>query len=251
MKHGLAMEPHAKRKLVEVYKLSHKNVKCDEVGLCVSPDYPHLGASPDLLLSCSCCGKFVVEIKCPESIKMTSPSVHNISYLECDNDITKLKERHAYYFQVQGQMGITKINQAIFFVYTHHGYFMQKIDFDLELWEQMVIKFNYFWSKYIAQEILGGNSDKASCSKGLSSMPVVSLLNANKNKNAVNTENVCVICLKEMAHQPKSPADYSIFCESCKQWCHILCAGVTEDQCNDEHFNWRCQLCTPVDFIIN
>ena len=116
MKHGLAMEPHAKRKLAEVFKeLNHKTITTTETGLIISAEYPHLGASPDLFISCACHGKFVVEIKCPETIKMSAPSVHNWKYLECKDDDVRLKERHPYYFQVQGQMGITKVHQGIFF----------------------------------------------------------------------------------------------------------------------------------------
>ena len=57
MKHGIAMEPHAKRKLIEVFKERHKQVVSEEVGLFISPEYPHLGASPDLILNCKCCGQ--------------------------------------------------------------------------------------------------------------------------------------------------------------------------------------------------
>ena len=46
--------------------------------------------------------------------KMNTPSEHNLDYLVSDNSITNLKERHSYYFQVQGQMGITVIKKTIF-----------------------------------------------------------------------------------------------------------------------------------------
>ena len=144
MKHGIAMEPYAKRKVTEIFKETHKQVSSDEVGLFISPEYPYFGASSDLILNCKCCGKYIVEIKCPESIKTTTPSSQNLNYLVSDGSIIKLMERHGYYFQIQGQMGITKNNTSIFFVYTHHGYFMQRLDFDIELWDQMLIKFNYF-----------------------------------------------------------------------------------------------------------
>ena len=142
-----------------------------------------------------------MEIKCPESKKTTTPSSQNLNYLVSDGSITKLTERKGYYFQIQGQMGITKHNKSIFFVYTHHGYFMQRIDFDIELLDQMLIKFNYFWSKYIAPEILVGNQvNHSSINKDLKSRPVVSLL---KDKNVNNTNisdydcGVCFKCLNE------------------------------------------------------
>ena len=36
-------------------------------GLHVNPSFPHLGASPDGIVSCCCCGKGLLEIKCPYS----------------------------------------------------------------------------------------------------------------------------------------------------------------------------------------
>ena len=215
MKHGLAMEPHANRKLVEVLKdQKHVKVCSGEAGLFVSPNYPHLGASPDLIISCGCHEKFVVEIKCPDSIKMNTPSEHNLDYLVSDNSITKLKERHSYYFQFQGQMGITEIKQAILFIYTHHGYFIQFIEFDSDLSKQMIFKFNYFWSKYIASEILNSNCvhNSTLCSKDINTQPFVSLLSENNNKDT-SSESVCGFCFNVATKQPKSQCDYSILCE--------------------------------------
>ena len=31
--------------------------------------YPHLGATPDGIVQCMCCGKGVVEVKCPHNCK--------------------------------------------------------------------------------------------------------------------------------------------------------------------------------------
>ena len=47
--------------------------------------------------------------------------------------------------------------------------------FDVQLWKQMLLKFNYFWSKYIAPEILAGNQDNNPISKDLKSRPIATL----------------------------------------------------------------------------
>ena len=183
---------------------------------------------------------------------MNTPSEHNLDYLVSDNSITKLKERHSYYFQVQGQMGITEIKQAIFFIYTHHGYFIQFIEFDSDLWKQMIFKFNYFCSKYIAPEILNSNRvhNSTLCSKDINTQPFVSLLSEN-NKKDTSSESVCGFCFNVKTKQPKSQCDYSILCELCNQWYHISCAGVTEEQFNNKNFSWTCSFCPPIDFTIN
>ena len=43
----------------------HENFKICDSGLVLDPDIPHLGASPDGLVSCDCCGEGCLEIKCP------------------------------------------------------------------------------------------------------------------------------------------------------------------------------------------
>ena len=48
---------------------SHLNLTITAKGLVIHPEYPHLGASPDGYVKCSCCGCGVIEIKCPFSCK--------------------------------------------------------------------------------------------------------------------------------------------------------------------------------------
>ena len=62
---GLEKEPCAREEYRQEMKKTHVNFKIEQVGLFVNPLYLHLGASPDGLVSCTCCGKGVIEIKCP------------------------------------------------------------------------------------------------------------------------------------------------------------------------------------------
>ena len=43
----------------------HENMSITTAGLHIHPVYPYLGASPDGWPECTCCGKGVLEIKCP------------------------------------------------------------------------------------------------------------------------------------------------------------------------------------------
>ena len=50
------------------------NAKPDTVDVCkaglhVDVQYPYMGASPDGIINCECCGKGVLEIKCPFCVK--------------------------------------------------------------------------------------------------------------------------------------------------------------------------------------
>ncbi len=59
------------KKLQEMLTLSRKLAKYDH-GLCVHPDFPYLGASPDGVVECDCCGRGVMEIKCTFSCRERS-----------------------------------------------------------------------------------------------------------------------------------------------------------------------------------
>lgn len=50
-------------------KNHHHSLIVEECGLRISNKYPHLGASPDGIISCDCCGVGVIEIKCPYSAR--------------------------------------------------------------------------------------------------------------------------------------------------------------------------------------
>ena len=47
----------------------HTDPKMHACGLFICKAHPYLGASPDNIFSCSCCGSACVEYKCPYSIK--------------------------------------------------------------------------------------------------------------------------------------------------------------------------------------
>ena len=48
-----------------VSKLQHQNFSVEENGLFINPQWPYIGASPDSIVCCHCCGRGALEIKCP------------------------------------------------------------------------------------------------------------------------------------------------------------------------------------------
>lgn len=95
----------------------------DPCGLFISKLYPFLGCSPD---SISRDRSFLVEVKCPHSLKDTVPwdfsklenkSAHFneiIGYDKSGNAILQLKRSHKYYCQVNMQMFVTGIHETKF-----------------------------------------------------------------------------------------------------------------------------------------
>ena len=62
---GKDKEKYARSIYTKHIQKDHINASVSECGLFVHPDYPHLGATPDGVVECECCGSGVCEIKCP------------------------------------------------------------------------------------------------------------------------------------------------------------------------------------------
>lgn len=75
VKHGWVAESHAADAYVSAS--GHKNLKVSKNGLFVLHNNAFLGASPDRLVHCDCCGQGLLEIKCPLS------AANKEAYPEC------------------------------------------------------------------------------------------------------------------------------------------------------------------------
>lgn len=93
-------------------------------GLFVDQNLNFLAASPDGLIN----NDGIVEIKCPSSIKHTTPqeatNLNIIKYLIFNkNENIELKRTFPYYFQIQRQLHITQRQYCYFIVWTPNGMF--------------------------------------------------------------------------------------------------------------------------------
>ena len=112
---------------------NHVNFEILPAGLLVSTKYPFLGATPDGLVSCSCCDIGLLEVKCPYKYRDSDP--HDINdtsfYLQRESDGTMmLNQDHDYYFQGQGQMAIWNRKYCDFVCWTTKGYVVIRIQYD-------------------------------------------------------------------------------------------------------------------------
>ena len=84
---------------------SHQSLSISEAGLFVDYRDPYLGAFPDGLVECKCCGKGVLEVKCPFCHKENLPKDDETGFCMVKSDgMWSLKRSHAYYYQVQLQL---------------------------------------------------------------------------------------------------------------------------------------------------
>ena len=112
------------------------------------------------MVQCSCQGPGLVEIKCPASFIGKIPSAENYPHVELIDKKLKLKKTCEYYFQIQGQLGVTGCQYCDFFVFTFQGNFTIKVYFDETFWSDLVNHLDWFWRKFIAPELLLGKLKK-------------------------------------------------------------------------------------------
>jgi len=62
---GCEHEVDAIQDFLDSFTVEHVAVEFSRCGLTVNVAYPFLGASPDGIVSCSCYGRMLVEVKCP------------------------------------------------------------------------------------------------------------------------------------------------------------------------------------------
>jgi hypothetical protein len=68
-KWGCDHERVAIEKYVREMSVLHDNFILEENGLLINPKFPYMGASPDSIVKCDCCGDGCLEVKCPYCIR--------------------------------------------------------------------------------------------------------------------------------------------------------------------------------------
>ena len=69
--------------------------------------------------------------KCRRHHTQRTNHSNHLSYLKKEPDGTvKLSRTHAHYSQMMTQMGVTQMKWSDFFVYSRHGYDLERIEFD-------------------------------------------------------------------------------------------------------------------------
>jgi len=115
----------------------HQNCKLTKSALCVLKDKPYIGASPDGIMTCSCCGTTALEIKCPYSIwdLCVSEAWEQTDFLEWRDGVIQLKRSHKYFFQVTGVMAAKLLSKLNFVLWTTKELQVKLIHFDDSFWD--------------------------------------------------------------------------------------------------------------------
>lgn len=158
---GITNEGTAREAYINDASEKHENFTFMPAGLHVDPSTPHLGASPDGLISCDCCGKGIIEIKCPYKFRHTDPcDICDPSfYLEkTDEGCLQHSRSHAYYCQVQGQLAICGTDFCDFICWTPLGMHNERILFDSTYFSRIRPKLDAFFIVAVLPLLLTGRT---------------------------------------------------------------------------------------------
>ena len=155
VEHGIKYEPIALHEYEKIMFARKTPVKVVKSGFVVCLDMPFVGCSPDgRVVDFGCHDHFgLAEAKCPETKFQVTPldACQDPNFFcEAVNGQCKLKKNHAYYAQVQGQMGVSGAKWCDFIVYTKKGISVERIPFDAAYWETLKQKLHtYYFTHFI------------------------------------------------------------------------------------------------------
>lgn len=160
--YGQKYEPVARKLYEEAMKSKHQQLMVKSSGLFVSKDIPLLRASPDALVSCQCCGKGLLEIKCPFSQNLQTKTAEEIAaegkyHLKIGiNNNVELKQTSTWYTQIQAQLFVTQYSWCDFVVFTQKKPHIttQRIFFKKDRFEADLQRALAFHEKYIMPKLM-------------------------------------------------------------------------------------------------
>ena len=140
----------------EYLKEEHINVAVSDCGLFIHPDFPHLGATPDGIVECKCCGMGICEIKCPYTCRNNSITSGTVKCLKkAESGDLHIDKHHPYYYQIQSQVFLTEANYCDFVVWTTKDLHIERIYPDASFWNALVMKATSFFTKVLLPELVG------------------------------------------------------------------------------------------------
>ncbi|KAL4008418.1 hypothetical protein ACER0C_002270 [Sarotherodon galilaeus] len=146
---GIEHEEHARK----AYTEKNQKLQVRLCGFCVNTNFPEVGASPDGLTMCDCCGK---------GIKQALAAQVKDFCLEVAANGLQLKRAHPYYCQVQTQIFVTGANYCDLVIWTQRDFVVKCIFPDVDFWEPHLKQAQDFFHKLCLPELVGKYFSKQS-----------------------------------------------------------------------------------------
>ena len=204
---------------------THTDATVRTCGLFIKLDKQYVGASPDGLVRCLCCGTGVVEVKCPYRYRDVCLD-DVVGTKECclDKDY-RLKKDHKYYNQMQFQMGVCDVVFGDFVYWTPNQVVVDRVVRDEFRINEIFDRCTKVWSDAVLKELLTRHLEYAE---------------PGTSKTSDATENVYCICRKA-AHGEM------IGCDKCDEWFHTECINMKRLPKSNK--KWYCAQCKRDKFV--
>ena len=181
---GTKNEATAREEYLKKTKQTHVSLKYRSAGFHVNVQYPHLGATPDGVIECECCGTGLIEIKCPykyRQCKLCDIADRNFCIQPNKHGKLNLPHDHPYYLQIQGQLTICHKPYCDFIVWTECDLFVERINLDTKAFEVIKPSLDKFFKIAILPKLLCGTNtaDKYCHCKGPEEGKMIACDNSN------------------------------------------------------------------------
>ena len=136
----------------------HENLTAKDCGLLISSEYPFVGASPDAISLCACCGQKILEIKCPYCVRDGLPisgEMDRRDFCMSYDQRWNLKKDHAYYFQVQAQLNVWGLEEGVFVLWTNQDIVTEHIRRDTVFFQEQLESVRHFFITGVLPELVG------------------------------------------------------------------------------------------------
>lgn len=156
---GRENEENARKSYIEEMAKRGTPVNTKRSGLVISTSNPCLASSPDGWVEDNSTSQKdgIVEFKCPYASRDVTPSEacsKKDFFCTLEEGQVKLKNKHNYYYQVQGAMAISKKPWCDFVVWTPKGISIQRIQQDSTFWsDSMLPKLLSFYENALLPEL--------------------------------------------------------------------------------------------------
>ena len=159
---GRTYEQFALKRYLSNEMAHHDSLSVSASALFLNETWPFLGASPDGIVNCSCCGKGLVEIKCPYKHRRSTitSAIDDLQFcLALVNGKVALKRSHLYFYQNQTQLHVRKVDFCGFCVCLFHpdkadDFFIERNFPDNSFWDVCVQKSSLFFQEVLLLEWL-------------------------------------------------------------------------------------------------
>lgn len=153
-KWGCSHEDTARKSYENLQKRKHADFEIQNAGFFISKQIGYVGATPDGIINCQCCGKGCIEIKCPYCLRNASPQeiTENADFLSKKDK--SLKKDHSFYYQIQTQLFVTELQFCDLVVWTNDNIYIERVHPNTVFWDAFLDKATLFFHKIILPELL-------------------------------------------------------------------------------------------------